>query len=65
MDLSSTVFALGGYIPRKCTCEGDDIAPAPRLLRPIKADLERAMQGHVLAQAQLVGTYQKQKGGAG
>jgi Raf kinase inhibitor-like YbhB/YbcL family protein len=37
----------------------------PDLHRPAKADLERAMQGHVLAQAQLVGTYQKHKGGAG
>jgi Raf kinase inhibitor-like YbhB/YbcL family protein len=26
---------------------------------PTKAALEKAMQGHVLAQAQLVGTYQK------
>ncbi|HEX6703185.1 MAG TPA: YbhB/YbcL family Raf kinase inhibitor-like protein [Albitalea sp.] len=29
---------------------------------PKKAALEKAMQGHVLAQAELVGTYQKQKG---
>ena len=158
MDLSSTAFAQGGDIPRKYTCEGDDIAPPlswsdvpertlslalivddpdapdpaaptrtwvhfvlvdiapgataipegggplpegcrdglndwqrtgyggpcppvgrhryffklfaldtrlPDLHRPAKADLERAMQGHVLAQAQLVGTYQKHKGGAG
>jgi Raf kinase inhibitor-like YbhB/YbcL family protein len=28
-----------------------------------KADLEKAMQGHVVAQAELVGTYQKQKAG--
>jgi Raf kinase inhibitor-like YbhB/YbcL family protein len=158
MDLSSTAFAQGSDIPRRYTCEGDDIAPAlswsdvpervrslalivddpdapdpaaptmtwvhwvlvdippgataipeggrplpegcrdglndwnrtgyggpcppvgrhryffklyaldtplPGLHRPSKADLERAMQGHVLAQAQLVGTYQKHKGGAG
>ena len=31
------------------------------LQKPTKAELERAMQGHVLAQAQLVGTYQKQR----
>jgi Raf kinase inhibitor-like YbhB/YbcL family protein len=37
----------------------------PSLHQPTKADLERAVQGHALAQAQLVGTYQKQKGGAG
>lgn len=30
-----------------------------RLARPAKADLEHAMQGHVLAEAQLVGTYKK------
>lgn len=151
MDLSSTAFVQGGDIPRKYTCEGDDIAPAlswsdvpdriqslalivddpdapdpaaptmtwvhwvlfdippgateipegsrplpegcrdglndwhrtgyggpcppvgrhryffklyaldmqlAGLQRPTKAELERAMQGHVLAQAQLVGTYQ-------
>ena len=28
MKLSSTAFAHGGDIPRKYTCEGDDIAPA-------------------------------------
>jgi len=158
MDLSSTAFAQGGDIPRKYTCEGDDIAPAlswsdvpdriqslalivddpdapdpaaptmtwvhwvlfdippgateipegsrplpegcrdglndwhrtgyggpcppvgrhryffklyaldmqlAGLQRPTKAELERAIQGHVLAQAQLVGTYQKHKGGVG
>jgi Raf kinase inhibitor-like YbhB/YbcL family protein len=27
MDLNSTAFAQGGDIPRKYTCEGDDIAP--------------------------------------
>jgi len=151
MDLSSTAFVQGGDIPRKYTCEGDDIAralswsdvpdriqslalivddpdapdpaaptmtwvhwvlfdippgateipegsrPLPEgcrdglndwhrtgyggpcppvgrhryffklyaldmqlagLQRPTKAELERAIQGHVLAQAQLVGTYQ-------
>ena len=31
----------------------------PDLKRPTKAALEKAMQGHILAQAQLVGTYQK------
>ena len=27
--------------------------------RPTKAELERAMQGHILAEAHLIGTYQK------
>ena len=34
----------------------------PQLAQPTKADLEQAMQGHVLAQAELMGTYQKQQG---
>lgn len=31
-----------------------------KLQRPTKASLEQAMRGHILAQAELVGTYQKQ-----
>jgi Raf kinase inhibitor-like YbhB/YbcL family protein len=34
-------------------------AVLPDLKRPTKAQVEKAMQGHVLAQAELVGTYQK------
>jgi len=34
----------------------------PDLLRPTKAKLEKAMEGHILARAELVGTYEK-KGG--
>ena len=34
-------------------------AVLPDLHAPTKADLEQAMQGHVLAQATLMGTYQK------
>ncbi len=33
----------------------------PDLRRPDKAALERAMKGHVLAQAELVGTYQRRR----
>ncbi len=33
----------------------------PDLKRPKKAALEKAMQGHILAQAVLIGTYQKRK----
>jgi Raf kinase inhibitor-like YbhB/YbcL family protein len=33
-----------------------------QLAQPTKAELEQAMQGHVLAQAELMGTYQKQQG---
>jgi phosphatidylethanolamine-binding protein (PEBP) family uncharacterized protein len=31
----------------------------PDLGHPTKAELEKAMDGHVLAQGQLIGTYQK------
>jgi hypothetical protein len=31
----------------------------PNLGRPTKSQLEKAMQGHILAQAELIGTYQK------
>lgn len=34
----------------------------PDLGRPTKAQLEGAMQGHVLAQAELIGTYRKKSG---
>ncbi len=33
----------------------------PNLDRPTKAKLEQAMQGHILGQAELIGTYQKAK----
>jgi len=33
----------------------------PDLGRPDKAKLEQAMRGHILAQAELIGTYEKQK----
>ncbi|MGD9671351.1 MAG: YbhB/YbcL family Raf kinase inhibitor-like protein [Hyphomicrobiaceae bacterium] len=33
----------------------------PELKRPTKAALEAAMKGHILAEAQLIGTYQKKK----
>ena len=36
-------------------------AMLPDLRRPTKAQLEKAMQGHVLAQAELIGTYQKHR----
>jgi Raf kinase inhibitor-like YbhB/YbcL family protein len=34
----------------------------PDLNGPTKAALERAMEGHILARAELVGTYQKRRG---
>jgi len=33
----------------------------PEVKSPTKATIEQSMQGHVLAQAELVGTYQKQR----
>src|SRR5262245_5042142 len=37
-------------------------AELPDLKRPTKAQLEKAMEGHVLDKAELVGTYQKRGG---
>jgi Raf kinase inhibitor-like YbhB/YbcL family protein len=37
-------------------------AALPDLGRPTKAQLEKALEGHVLARAELVGTYQKRGG---
>jgi phosphatidylethanolamine-binding protein (PEBP) family uncharacterized protein len=34
-------------------------AMLPDLKRPTKAQVEKAMQGHVLARAELIGTYKK------
>jgi Raf kinase inhibitor-like YbhB/YbcL family protein len=34
----------------------------PKLKNPTKAELEKAMQGHILAEAVLMGTYQKRGG---
>jgi len=36
-------------------------AVLPDLQRPTKAQLEKAMDGHVLAKAELIGTYQKRR----
>jgi len=36
-------------------------APLPGLKTPSKTDLERAMQGHVLAKAELIGMYEKKQ----
>jgi Raf kinase inhibitor-like YbhB/YbcL family protein len=36
-------------------------AVLPQMRSPNKAALEQAMKGHVLAQAELIGTYQKQR----
>jgi phosphatidylethanolamine-binding protein (PEBP) family uncharacterized protein len=33
----------------------------PELHKPTKAQIEKAMQGHVLAEAQLIGLYQRNR----
>ena len=61
LSISSTAFGPAGEIPARFTCEGAvDSAPC-ELGRPTKAALETAMAGHVLARAELVGTYQRKK----
>src|SRR6476469_5793337 len=37
-------------------------AVLPDLNRPTKAELEKAMEGHILAKVELMGTYQKARG---
>jgi phosphatidylethanolamine-binding protein (PEBP) family uncharacterized protein len=51
LELSSTAFAHCGEIPSEFTCEARDISPP----------LEASMRGHVVAQAEPVGTYQRCK----
>jgi phosphatidylethanolamine-binding protein (PEBP) family uncharacterized protein len=51
--LTSSAFANDAAMPRKCTADGENVSP------PLEwAELLQAMQGHGLAKAQLVGTYQ-------
>jgi phosphatidylethanolamine-binding protein (PEBP) family uncharacterized protein len=106
VTLDSTAFTDGGAIPKRYTCEGQDISPplawsgVPTgagtregrndwgrtgysgpcppigrhryfhklyaldtdlgdLGRPTKAQLEKAMEGHILAEGRLMGTYEK------
>ena len=73
MRIHSAAFAPDGAIPPQYTCDGRDVSPPlawsgvpldvalPDLRRPTRARLEAAMQGHVIAQTALVGTYQKRR----
>jgi phosphatidylethanolamine-binding protein (PEBP) family uncharacterized protein len=59
--ISSPEFADNGPIPRKYTAQGFHRLYAldvvlPDLEHPTKVRLLNAMKGHVLAQAQLIGT---------
>jgi len=38
-----------------------DVVVLPNLGRPTKKDLEKAMEGQILAEAELVGTYQRSR----
>ncbi|HMM86754.1 hypothetical protein [Azohydromonas sp.] len=40
-----------------------DLPALPALVRPTKAAVDKAMHGHVLVHATLVGTYRRQRGG--
>jgi phosphatidylethanolamine-binding protein (PEBP) family uncharacterized protein len=73
--LSSGAFTHGGEIPRRHACEGEDVSPALfwsyffRLhaldaelevgFRAGRRELERALAGHVLATAELMGTFER------
>jgi hypothetical protein len=54
MKLSSPAFEPMQPIPEKYTCEGRDLSP------PLAwSEVPAAMGSHVIAQAELVGTYEK------
>jgi len=70
--ISSPSFSNGGKIPTKFTCDGTDVSPALTWTAPpsgtqsftlkpgvSKQEVEQAMQGHILAKAELMGTYQR------
>ena len=77
LTISSTAFAHNAEIPSLYTCEGKDISPplawsgAPAGTKSLALIVDpgarrqdragKAMQGHILAQAVLLGTYQKRK----
>jgi phosphatidylethanolamine-binding protein (PEBP) family uncharacterized protein len=69
--LESSAFQDAQAIPSRHGCEGDDVSPqlhwtnVPDGTRlelgsgAAKAELEQAIQGHVLTTAELVGTYER------
>jgi hypothetical protein len=51
LELTSTAFARGGESPSEFTCEGRGISPPP----------QASLSGHVVAQGEPVGSYQRCK----
>jgi phosphatidylethanolamine-binding protein (PEBP) family uncharacterized protein len=74
-SITSPAFASDGAIPPAYTADGEDLSPPltwsdappraksvlPDLGAPTKAELETALTGHVLATAELVGTYERDR----
>ena len=54
MILTSPAFRQNHQIPRRHTGDGEDVSPALSW-----SEFIRAMHGHVLAEVELVGTYQR------
>jgi len=65
MIISSKSFQHEGLIPARYTCTGFNISPDiswsgnPRGTRSSAAELEKLMEGHILATSELMGKYQR------
>jgi phosphatidylethanolamine-binding protein (PEBP) family uncharacterized protein len=58
MKLWSPAFPENTKIPALYTCDGQDKSPPLNLPgKAAKADLERAMKGHIVGRAEMVGRY--------
>lgn len=57
--LTSSAVAGGQSIPRRYTCEGDDLSPELSWTEPPEGTRLLALEGHVLAVAELVGVYER------
>jgi phosphatidylethanolamine-binding protein (PEBP) family uncharacterized protein len=62
LTLTSPAFANEAPIPRQYTCDGAGLGTGAKRRRgrgARRAEVESALQGHVLEQAQLMGVYER------
>jgi phosphatidylethanolamine-binding protein (PEBP) family uncharacterized protein len=58
IQLRSSAFAEGGMIPKTFTCDGADMSPPLKWSGvPASARSLKAVEGHILAEGRLMGTY--------